>query len=175
MCVLTVNTGCLGPHKVSAPSAIQCSDGRLLSGLGCCSFGSSTFDLQSKLPRKTSSSSCHGSPLRKKQILLVLSSLIIWFSDVEHQILSLTWLLSDHRSYLTGSPWSSRAANTATLRARQQRLAVVLAGLTVTGMLLCQVLLRGPFQVELLQTCTLHLFHQLIQWAQLEKASDTMI
>lgn len=66
-CVLTLSTGCLRPHKACVPPAAQCSSGRLCWGQGCCSFGSLTFDLQSRIPRRTSSSSCHGSLLREKE------------------------------------------------------------------------------------------------------------
>lgn len=79
-----------------------------------------------------------------------------------------TWLFSNHSSNLAGSSWGSRPADTATLGACQQRLPVVLAGPAVTGMLLRHVLLCGSFQVQLLQTSTLHLLHQLIQRTQLE-------
>lgn len=78
-----------------------------------------------------------------------------------------TWLFSHHSSYLAGPPGGSWSADAAALGARQQGLAVVLAGPAVTGMLLGHVLLCGSFQVELLQTSTLHLLHQLMQRTQL--------
>lgn len=65
--VLTVDTGYLVPHRVSAQLAVQRNGGLLPWELGCCSCESSTFDLRNKIPRRTSSSSCRGSPLREKK------------------------------------------------------------------------------------------------------------
>ncbi|KAA8584655.1 hypothetical protein FQN60_008440 [Etheostoma spectabile] len=79
-----------------------------------------------------------------------------------------TGLSSDRSPPLTGSSRRPRPADAAALGARQQRLPVVLAGPAVTGVLLGQVLLGGSLQVELLQTCTLHFLHKLVQRTQLD-------
>lgn len=62
--VLTVSTGSRGPRKASAPPAVRCSGGLRRSERDCCSSEFWTFVLRSKFPRRTSSSSCRGSPLR---------------------------------------------------------------------------------------------------------------
>lgn len=173
--ILTVNIGCLGHHRASVPPAVPCNVDHLCWGRGYCSFGFLTFGLQSMSPRKTSSSSCRGSPLKKIRRASVSSSVLLGKEFGWHKFWPLwvlwlvTWLFSNHSSVLACLSWGSRAADTATFGARQQWLTVVLTRLAVTGMLLRQVLLCGPFQVELLQSCTLHFLNQLIQRAQLKK------
>lgn len=67
MHVLTARTGCLHPRRASAPAAVRSSVGHLCWVRGCCSFWSLTFDPESRIPRGTSSSSCHGLPLRERE------------------------------------------------------------------------------------------------------------